>query len=309
MFGPNRKPKPDPGHVVQHRSKEYTKLQASLTQDLLGLTPWDADTHDVLFVPGSATAAIEAVLASSVYSVSVGAHYAGEFGKRWHSLAAEWDAIRMRSPHLYKVSMGVQYETSTSTLSNEQCCIVDGVSAFPYHTPRDDLDVYIATTGKQLPGPPGVGIVFIRRSAWSLFFEMAHSFSYLNLSRYRAFILKDQTPTTPPIQVLHTLYQGFWDFDVVRFRRYVYQMYADLIDVFVSAGRYAELMAPQSPPVLTLGQGVLSDKFVAEWELYRTGSGGVQVFTWTDNPYIEDPDSSHELWNVFLEQLYKELCK
>ena len=214
-----------------HRSVGFETLYKSCKEKLEEITG-----RRILFVQGSASAAIEAVLRHLTgeepeeYRVAIGMHSNGLFANRAAQLAAsmgmlvkdekEMDLIRP----FYNAGYAVQFETSESRIFDltsfcDTCkvdgsiSVVDSVSAFPYY-PLPKADIVILSSAKQLRGLPVLGIIAYREDFIWDFTGQQPKTDYLSLPRIIEYDKKNQTPHTPMMPQFTSLWAslrfGLW---------------------------------------------------------------------------------------------------
>lgn len=231
-------------HPFGHRSSEFGKLMAEVTQNL----KWLHQTqNDVLILTASGTGAMEAGIINFLSPgdrVLVGCN--GKFGDRWAELAlafsldvvkvtAEWgqplDPEQVReqlegdTEKQIKAVIVTHSETSTGVLNDletinrhvkahgEALIIVDAVTSLgAVHLPIDDwgLDVVASGSQKAYMMPPGLGFVSVGPKAWAAYKTAKLPRFYLDLGKYSKDTAKNTTPFTPPVNLfvaLHTALQ------------------------------------------------------------------------------------------------------
>lgn len=218
MFGPNMRPS------MHHRQNNYRALVAD-TQILFRKIFGISEEYDILFLPGSGTIALEAVILS-VVSTDYGARVADtahEFGMRTKKLLCAHDRYCPSSDIVFSV----QYETLAGKLMPYKHLgsinIVDCISSFPYYAPPQ-CDVWITVAGKQLGCSPGIAIVVIRRALLDTINR--NRYSALNLSRYA----NVNIPHTPAIGLMVELHDKLAAQDI---------LWAERIRAIINANRQA----------------------------------------------------------------------
>jgi aspartate aminotransferase-like enzyme len=174
--------------------------------------------RDFLFIQGSGSAAIEAVLSSLSY-FSIGIWSDGLFSRRAKQMAFIYmeDVLPLEEKEkniqsYLDIVYAVQFETSESRYIDlakvvKRCkesgiiSIVDIVSAYPYYD-APDADILILSSAKQFRGLPVMGIVAMKRGLDLRYKEGAE---YLSLRNYQMYAEKGQTPHTSLWPQLYTL--------------------------------------------------------------------------------------------------------
>jgi len=226
-------------HPIGHRSGEFSKVIAELTENL----KWLHQTkNDVLMLSASGTGAMEAGI---INFLSPGDHVLvgnnGKFGERWSKLAkafgivveeitAEWgkalDVEEFRSKlkadtqKNIKAVIVTHSETSTGVLNDleginkavkehgEALIIVDAVTSLgAYNLPVDSwsLDVVASGSQKGYMLPPGLGFVSVSPKAWQAYKNAKIPRFYLDLGKYKKATDDDSSPFTPPINLMYGL--------------------------------------------------------------------------------------------------------
>jgi aspartate aminotransferase-like enzyme len=226
-------------HPMGHRSGEFSKIMAEVTENL----KWLHQTQsDVLMLTVSGTGAMEAAIINFVNTgdrVLVGCN--GKFGDRWAKLAqafgldvvkvsAEWgqaldpEAFRAHlvgdTEKKIKAVIITHSETSTGVLNDletinshvkahgEALIIVDAVTSLgAVNVPIDEwgLDVVASGSQKGYMIPPGLGFVAVSAKAWQAYETAKIPRYYLDLAPYKKNAAKNTTPFTPPVNLIIAL--------------------------------------------------------------------------------------------------------
>lgn len=226
-------------HPIGHRSGDFSKIMAEVTQNL----KWLHQTqNDVLILAASGTGAMEAAIINFLSPgdrVLVGSN--GKFGERWAEVAeayglqvdritAEWGqaldpdqfrtALEADSAKAIKAVIVTHSETSTGVLNDLETInrhikahgalsIVDTVTSLgAYNLPVDawELDVVASGSQKGYMIPPGLGFVAVSPKAWEAYKTAKLPRYYLDLGKYRKDSAKNTTPFTPPINLFFALH-------------------------------------------------------------------------------------------------------
>lgn len=273
MFNPNQKP------FFSHRGQNYQHLQLQTTHAFRRIAGLDKD-WDVLFLTGSGTLGLEAVIASSTRMLSpFYLHPDAKFANRIGEMLKAYKRVSVLNGDI----IYPQYETSRSMFNTEpgrrialanNFTIADSISSFPYYDRPTNADVFVTVSGKQLLGAPGISIVCVHKRAWDagLFMRKSTQTSYLNLALWKAAADSlNETPFTPAITVLQDLQQSLLCFDVSALRKRIQERYRALCEV---VGEPPD----QSPPVFSF-KGVLKDPKFQSRQLY--GRQCSQIFLWS----------------------------
>ena len=226
-------------HPIGHRSGEFSKVIAELTENL----QWLHQTkNDVLMLTASGTGAMEAAIINFLSPgdrVLVGNN--GKFGERWAKLAkafgvaveeitAEWgkplsvedfrSKLQADSEKNIKAVIITHSETSTGVLNDleginkavkdhgEALIIVDAVTSLgACNVPVDqwELDVVASGSQKGYMIPPGLGFVAVGPKAWQAYKSAKIPRFYLDLGKYKKATDENSSPFTPPINLMYGL--------------------------------------------------------------------------------------------------------
>jgi aspartate aminotransferase-like enzyme len=226
-------------HPIGHRSDEFSKMMAEITDHLRWL---HQTQNDVLILASSGTGAMEAGIINFLSPgdrVVVGAN--GKFGDRWVKLAqvfglrveaitAPWGqaldpaafhtCLTADTDKTIKAVIITHSETSTGVVNDletisrhvqahgKALMIVDGVTSVgACDVPVDawGLDVVTSASQKGYMVPPGLGFVCVSPRAWHAYETATIPKFYLDLGPYRRDAAKHATPFTPPINLFYAL--------------------------------------------------------------------------------------------------------
>ncbi len=218
--------------VVSHRSIDYRKLHQQAVEGLRSIL--DLDGWDILLIPGSGTTAVDSMAWSLAPGRRVLALVWGEFGRRLadtlRRAGARVDVLEVQPGRViepgviaeqavgYDLVAIVHNETGAGTrypwikelaeILDGQALIVDSVSAAgAEETPaHDNIAAYATCSHKALAAPPGLGIVALN-PRWNRLVEERRTAPppSLDLAKYLKFAEKDETPFTPPVNVVAAL--------------------------------------------------------------------------------------------------------
>ncbi len=226
-------------HPMGHRSGDFAKVMAEVTEDL----KWLHQTkNDVLVLAASGTGAMEAGIINFLSPgdrILVGCN--GKFGDRWaevgvaYGLAvtkvtAEWGqplnpddfkaALEADTDKQIKAVVVTHSETSTGVLNDVEAInrhvkahgqaliIVDAVTSLgAISVPVDEwgLDVVGSGSQKGYMMPPGLAFVSVSPKAWEAYKTAKLPRFYLDLGKYRKDAAKNSTPFTPPVNLFFAL--------------------------------------------------------------------------------------------------------
>lgn len=226
-------------HPIGHRSSDFSKIMAEVTENL----KWLHQTkNDVLVLASSGTGAMEAGMINFLSPgdrVLCGCN--GKFGDRWAEVAtayglqvekitAEWgkplDSEKFREQleadkdKKIKAVIITHSETSTGVLNDletinsyvkahgEALIIVDAVTSIgAVNIPIDELGLDVVASGSQKGYmiPPGLAFVAVGAKAWTAYETAKLPRYYLDLGKYRKDAAKNTTPFTPPVNLFFAL--------------------------------------------------------------------------------------------------------
>ncbi|MBW4678868.1 MAG: alanine--glyoxylate aminotransferase family protein [Microcoleus vaginatus WJT46-NPBG5] len=226
-------------HPIGHRSADFSKIMAEVTQNLKWLHQTE---NDVLILTASGTGAMEAGIINFLSPgdrVLVGCN--GKFGDRWaevceayglavEKVSAEWgkalepeqfrEKLAADTDKQIKAVILTHSETSTGVLNDleainrhvkdhgEALMMVDTVTSLgAVNVPVDawGLDVVASGSQKGYMIPPGLGFVAVSPKAWEAYKTAKLPRYYLDLGKYRKDAAKNTTPFTPPVNLFFAL--------------------------------------------------------------------------------------------------------
>ncbi len=226
-------------HPIGHRSGEFSKVIAELTENLKWLHQTE---HDVLMLSATGTGAMEAGIINFLSpgdQVLVGNN--GKFGERWGKLAkafgvvveeitAEWgkpleveefrSKLEADTDKKIKAVIITHSETSTGVLNDleginkavkahgKALIIVDAVTSLgACNVPVDEwgLDVVASGSQKGYMLPPGLGFVSVGPKAWQAYKTAKIPRFYLDLGKYKKATDENSSPFTPPVNLMYGL--------------------------------------------------------------------------------------------------------
>ena len=248
MFGPNTHILSELELNFSHRDKDffilYEEVQ-NLFKDIFKL-----DNYELIFLPGSGTVGIEAVI------------------KRWNDIISQYDKDRT----LTNIEMFCQLETSNSSIFSKEDCIVDAISSFPFYDLPDNTKVFITCPNKLIGSYPGLSIVGINKNNLNLV-DSSTNFSYLNLSMYLEYSKNYQLPTTAPIQLFKHLKKVLINFNLDRLRD----------KIAVNSIKLVNIIGEKICPVITVKKDNIPLEIAKKYQLYGINSNAVnyQIFTYS----------------------------
>ncbi|MGB5962374.1 MAG: alanine--glyoxylate aminotransferase family protein [Coleofasciculaceae cyanobacterium] len=225
-------------HPIGHRSGEFSKIMAEVTENLKWLHQTE---NDVLVLTVSGTGAMEAGIINFLSPgdrVLVGCN--GKFGERWAEMCAafalEVDTVtadwgKALDPAQFEAKLAADTaktikaviithsETSTGVLNDLETInrhvkahgalmMVDAVTSLgAVNLPIDDwgLDVVASGSQKGYMIPPGLGFVSVSAKAWEAYKTAKLPRFYLDLGPYKKTADKNTNPFTPPVNLVVAL--------------------------------------------------------------------------------------------------------
>ena len=275
MFGPNTYFTDNVVINGSHRDQAFYKLFGEVKE--LFIKKFDLDDYDVIFIPGSATVGVEAVMFSMNYNITVIGND-GSFKKRWTSMLENYP----KPAGCPDVDLCCRLESSVSAPFYKEGCVLDAVSAFPYYSTPKDTRIFCTCLNKQLGSYTGLAVVCVKKDQWKYCVD-SDKISYLNLRIFKDWGDKNQTPYTTPTYIYEHFHKVLKNFDLDQFRERINKV-SDLLcrtipeEFFVGEKRC---------PVLTLKKEAFPDKsFPEKCDLYGywTNRPYYQIYTYT-SPY------------------------
>lgn len=272
MFGPNTYFEDNVEIKFSHRDQVFFDLFERVNN--LFTEKFNLQDYDILFIPGSGTIGIEAMMFSMDYKINFIGND-GTFRDRLIQLNKNYEKEKS---HANKVDMFVRLETSISKPFEKEGCLVDAISAFPYYDIPKDTKVFITCLNKQIGSYIGLSVVGVRRDQWK-YCKDEKVFSYLNLKRYVAYLAQHQTPHTTPTFIYEHLYKVLTDFNIEQHRDKINTVSKLICDNVPSE----LLIGDHQCPVITVNKTAFPDDVAKQFDLYGywTGKPCYQFFTYT----------------------------
>lgn len=276
MFGPNTYFHDDVNIQFSHRDQVFFDLFKRVNE--LFTEKFNLQDYDVLFIPGSGTIGIEAMMYSMDYKINFIGND-GTFKSRLIDLYENYNDKNKKDAN--KVEMFVRLETSISKPFEKEGCLMDCISAFPYYSIPKDTKLFVTCLNKQIGSYIGLSVVCVRRDQWKHCID-EKVFSYLNLMRYKAYLLQSQTPHTTPTFIYEHLFKVLNNLNLDQFRENINKV-SDLICSYVPE-QY--IIGDKRCPVITVNKKFFTDEVARKNDLYGfwTGKPVYQFFTYTQ-PY------------------------
>lgn len=224
--------------MINHRGHQWEEMQARVTENLKYFFQTE---NDLFLFTSSGMGGLEAAI-SNFFSPgdTIVSFTCGEFGHRWAEVARRYSAqvTQIKFPAGKSVSKDEVYrilsqmnkvdgviithnETSSGVLNNikniaplvkthksKPLLLIDSISALgAVDLPMDDLDidVLISASQKAWMAPPGMAFIAVSPYAWEKHRTAKNPRYYFDLTMYKEFSVKNQTPATPAVSVLFGL--------------------------------------------------------------------------------------------------------
>tara|TARA_B110000483_G_scaffold209083_1_gene255148 strand:- start:43 stop:894 length:852 start_codon:yes stop_codon:yes gene_type:complete len=231
--------------------------------------------YDILFIGGGGTIGIESIFFSCKNKIEVIGRE-GVFKDRWQKLSELYCKKSNKKTNLF-----CQLETSNSQTFHQENCYVDAISSFPYYDIPNSSKVFATCSNKQLGSLIGLSIVAVKKDCWSDFID-EHTFSYLNLSRYKFFQKSNQTPSTTPTYIFEHLLCKLKNFDVDRLRETV----DDNCKKIRSKISEENIIGESNCPVITIKKSSIKKELAEKYQIYgiNNNSKYYQIFTYNNEP-------------------------
>ncbi len=227
--------------MINHRGHKYEEIQKRIVKNL---QHFFQTKNDIFLLTSSGMGGLEASIANFFSpGDKIVSFTCGEFGERWAEIARRFQAnvLQVKVP----LGMAIKQELVAETLNNTanvkgvlvtlnetatgvlnpisniakvvkshpDCplILVDGISALgAVDLPMDKIgiDVLITASQKAWMAPPGISMIAVSKKAWERHKIAKMPHYYFDLSMYREFSQKNQTPATPALTTLFGLDQG-----------------------------------------------------------------------------------------------------
>lgn len=224
--------------MINHRGHAYEEMQARVIENL---KYFFQTKNEIFLLTSSGMGGLEAAIANFFSpGAKIFSFTCGEFGTRWAEVARRYGAEveEIKIPPGQFVSKDEVYgileaqekvdgvllthnETSTGVLNpikelaplikthkSNPLLLVDSISALgAVDLPMDELgiDVLVSASQKAWMSPPGMSMIAVSDNAWNRHISAKMPRYYFDLSMYRDFARKNQTPATPAVSVLYGL--------------------------------------------------------------------------------------------------------
>lgn len=272
MFGPNTIISDNLNISYSHRDKKFFDLYKEVQE--LFKTKFNLQDYEIVFIPGSGTVGMEAIISSlNCKIVTIG--HRGKFYHRWNDLINKY---KSKKP-IEEGTLAVRLETSNSRVNKfKNLLVVDAISSFPFYY-FDNPKFFVTCSNKLLGGFPGLSIVGIRKDSFHLIRD-DNIFSYLNLKTYLKYNKVQQLPTTAPVHLFESFKHTLKNFDTNKLREKIYRNCDLLRKVIPKKFFIGDIICP----VLTFKKEAISEQIAKKYELYGINSSSdyYQIFTYSD---------------------------
>lgn len=224
--------------MINHRGHRYEEIQATIIENL---KYFFQTNNNIMLLTSSGMGGLEAAVVNFFTPRDkIASFTCGEFGNRWAEVAHRFGAhvIHIKFPPGESVSInqvkkilsenpdlkGVLFthnETSTGVLNtiadfapivknhpNNPLLLIDSISALgAVDLPMDKLgiDVLVTASQKAWMAPPGLAMMAVSQFAWEKHINAKMPRYYFDLSMYKEFAQKNQTPATVAVSVIFGL--------------------------------------------------------------------------------------------------------
>jgi aspartate aminotransferase-like enzyme len=224
--------------MINHRGHAYEEIQKRVIENL---KYFFQTKNDIFLLTSSGMGGLEAAIANFFSpGDTILSFTTGEFGQRWAEVARRYAAniIEVRSPlgspvdpgkvaellNIEKNIKGVfvtHNETAVGVLNPvaeiaklvkknpaKPLLLIDSISALgSVDLPMDktNIDVLISASQKAWMAPPGISMIAVSKLAWERHKTAKMPRYYFDLSMFKEFAEKNQTPATPAVTTIYGL--------------------------------------------------------------------------------------------------------
>ncbi len=226
------------GQMISHRGKAYEEIHSRVVENVKYFLQ---TKNDVFLLTSSGMGGLEAAIVNffspqdEILSLTC-----GEFGSRWADVArafglnvteekfapgtavdpARTKELLAKHPKIKGVLITLN-ETSTGVLNpiaelsrlikahpNKPLILIDGISGLggvDLAVDQLGIDVAVSATQKAWMSPPGLALICVSSAAWEKHATATLPRYYFDLTQFKEFGLKNQTPATPAVGTLYGL--------------------------------------------------------------------------------------------------------
>ena len=225
--------------MINHRGPEF----AAVMDDVISGLRWALRTeNDILLYPCSGTGGLEATVVNLLSPGEQALFCAmGSFGERWAKIGDVYGAevVRLTVPagepidpedvertlaeHPGITTVFVTHNETSSGVTNDLAAIagvvksrgkmlavdsVSGAGCLPLETDALGIDVLVTGSQKGWMAPPGIAMLAVSAAAFARAETATNPRFYLDFGREKKSQDKNQTATTPAVQVMFALQEG-----------------------------------------------------------------------------------------------------
>jgi aspartate aminotransferase-like enzyme len=224
--------------MINHRGKKYEEIQARVVKNL---QYFFQTNNDIYLLTSSGMGGLEAAVVNFFSPGDrIVSFTCGEFGNRWAEVARQFgaDVEQVKVPSGTGITKDLVYETLAreknlagvlmtlnetatgvfnpvpelapiiKTHASKPLLLIDSISALgAVDLPMDDLsiDVLVTASQKAWMAPPGLAMIAVSDEAWNRHSTAKMPRYYFDITKYREFSEKNQTPATPAVTTLYGL--------------------------------------------------------------------------------------------------------
>lgn len=282
MFGPNTVFSNTIKMTFSHRDTQFFQLFEETRikfQEKFAL-----QNYDILFIPGSASVGMEAIISSCASRIAV-TGCPGKFRDRWSNIVNHYRGDDSEGEELLLYCLLETSRSQYNEIDTDIPCIVDAISAFPYYPIPDNASIFCTCLNKIVGSYIGVAVVGVRKDSWHLI-KRREDESYLNLWRYYKYAQDHQTPSTFPIYTIQHLVSQLDVFDIDTIRTRISSRYDSIVDAIGADN----VIGDKNCPVITIKRGVLPKHLCEKYHFYGYDSGRdfMQIFLYSEKQEAYD---------------------
>lgn len=224
--------------MISHRGGDYEAIHS---RAVAGVKQFLQTENEVFLLTSSGMGGLETALVNFFSpGDKILSLYCGEFGQRWAEVAKAFGAQVIEEKFEMGTAVSVEKtaatlekhkdvkgvlitlnETSTGVLNPvaklaevikkhpaKPLILVDGISGFgaiDLAVDKIGVDVAVSATQKAWMSPPGLAIISVSSKAWERHKTAKMPRYYFDLTQFKEFGLKNQTPATPAVATLYGL--------------------------------------------------------------------------------------------------------
>lgn len=250
--------------MISHRGKSYEKVHREVISNL---QYFFQTKNPIYLLTASGTAGLETAIVNFFSPGDTVVFFTcGEFGNRWAEIGRRFglkvtqikfpDGTGVKKETVKKTLNEMKNvagvfithnETSTGVLNNlfeiapivkshssKPLLLIDSVSALGgVNLPMDNLEIDVLISGSQKAwmSSPGMAMIAVSPYAWEKHQKSTFPKYYFDLSLYKKFDQKNQTPATPAVSVLYSL-QAALNLMRKKGKEKIFQKHIELRDYF-----------------------------------------------------------------------------